>query len=327
MAMKPEELRERIKGIVHILMTIFDERDQIDEKAIRTCLRHGLKALKGEDAVFLITCSASEFYALTDDETLSIMRLVVEEVDGKFPVIAGTGRPGTKLTIEMSQKAQEAGANGVLIVAPYYNLVTEEGLYRHYQMIAENIDIGIMIYNNPVASKLWIPPDLMARLSRIKNIVADKENTPDAAAYHAIQRAVDPKDMVIVTGLGHLMFSFEMLYGAPAFVTEMVNFAPELVINLYKAARNRDYEKVKELISKLTLYDRFVSTCGQRRAIPSVLSSSTGGSDTPFYQSIIKEAMSLVGLPGGKVREPMENITAEEKEELKGVLKVLGVLK
>jgi dihydrodipicolinate synthase/N-acetylneuraminate lyase len=92
-----------------------------------------------------------------------------------------------------------------------------------------------------------------------------------------MQKAVHPKDMVMVTRFGHPMFSFEMLYRAPPFVTELVNFTPELVISLHKAARNRDYEKVKELIYKLAVYDRFVSTCGQRWAIPSVLSSSTGG--------------------------------------------------
>jgi 4-hydroxy-tetrahydrodipicolinate synthase len=326
MPMKPEELRQRIRGLIHMPMTHFDESDELDEVAIRRGLGHALNALKGEDAVFLITGSTAEFYAMTEEENMRVWNIVLEEVNGTFPIIAGTGRPATKLTIGISQKAQELGIDGVLIVPPYYNLVTQEGLYRHYKMIAENIDIGIMIYNNPVASKLWIPPDLMARLSKIRNIIADKENTPNAVAFYMMQKAVDPKDMVMTTGLGHLMFSFEMLYGVPAFVTEMVNVAPELVKNLYKAAKNRDYERVKELTDKLALYDHFVSKCGQRRGIPTVLSASTGGGTVPLYLSIIKEAMSLVGLPGGKAREPMENITPDEKEELKNVLQKMGVL-
>ena len=324
--MRPDELRRKIKGLIHMPMTIFDKRDEIDEKALRKGLRFALNALKGEDAVFLVTGGTGEVYALTDDELMRVWRIAVEEVGGKFPIIVGAGRPATKLTIQLSQKAQEIGADGVLIISPYYNLVTQEGLYRHFKMIAENIDIGIMIYNNPVMSKMWIPSDLMVQLSKIKNIVADKENTPNAMAYYMMQRAVDPKDMVITTGLGHLMYSFEMLFGSAAFVTEMANFVPQLVIGLYRAARDRDYERVREFIDKLTTYDRFVNQCGRRRSVPSILSPSTGGSDIPVYQSIIKEAMSLVGLPGGKVREPMDQITVEEKKELKEVLKRMGVL-
>jgi 4-hydroxy-tetrahydrodipicolinate synthase len=325
MSMTPEQLRDRIKGIVHMPMTHFGDEDEIDEGAIRLAVQHALKALEGEDAVFLIAGTTAEFYALTDEEVLRIIGLIVEEVSGRFPIIAGTGRAGTKLTIEMSQKAQHLGVDGVLIVPPYYNLATEEGLYRHYKSAAQSIDIGIMVYNNPVASKLWIPPHLMRRLSKIPNVIADKENTPNAPAFYMMQRVIDPQDMVIITGLGHLMFSFEMLYDVPAFVTELVNFAPQLVVDLYRAARNRNHQRVKELVQKLASYDRFVGECARRRVIPTVLSTSTGGSESPIYQSIIKEAMNLVGLPGGKVRQPMENITPEEKEELRKVLQCMGV--
>ena len=327
MPMKPEELRQRIRGLIHMPMTHFDENDQLDEVAIRRGLRHAVNVLKGEDAVFLITGSTAEFYAMTDEENMRVIRIVLEEVNGKFPVIAGTGRPGTKVSIEMSQKAQQAGVDGVLIVHPYYNLVTREGLFRHYETMAENIDVGIMIYNNPVASKLWIPPDLMAKISKIRNIVADKENTASVTAYYWMQKLVDPQDMVITCGLGHLMFCFEAVAECPAFVTELVNFAPDFAIGLYKAAKSKDFDKVREYADRLSLYDRFISDCAQRRgALPTVLSPASGGSEIPLYQSIIKSAMGLVGLPSGKVREPMENITAEEKEELKNVLKRMGVL-
>jgi 4-hydroxy-tetrahydrodipicolinate synthase len=327
MSIKPEELRQRIRGLIHMPMTHFDENDQLDEVAIRKGLRHALNALKGEDAVFLITGSTAEFYAMTDEENMRVWNIVLEEVNGKFPIIAGTGRSGTRVSIEMSQKAQEAGVDGVLIVHPYYNLVTREGLYRHYKTIAENIDVGIMIYNNAVASKLWIPPDLMAKLSKIRNIVADKENTPSVTAYYWMQKMIDPNDMVITCGLGHLMFCFEAVVDCPAFVTELVNFAPDFAIGLYKAAKSKDFDKVKEYADRLSLYDRFISECAQRRgALPTVLSPASGGSEIPLYQSIIKSAMGLVGLPSGKVREPMENITAEEKEELKKALKKMGVL-
>jgi 4-hydroxy-tetrahydrodipicolinate synthase len=227
----------------------------------------------------------------------------------------------------MSQFAQEAGADGVLIVSPYYQPATKEGLFRHFQMVAESIDIGIMIYNNPTTTKLWIPPSLMARLSKIENIVADKENTTNALAYYWMQKAVDPKDMVIICGIGQLMYPFCAVYGCPGFVTELGNFAPDIAISFYKAAQQRDFDKLTQLSDKVAPYQQFLSKLAQRRGvIPTVLSPYISSNELPFYQSVIKSAMSLMGLPGGHVREPMENITAAESEELQNILKDMGVL-
>ena len=327
MSMKPQELKKNIKGIVHLVMTHFDEEGEVDEKAIRVSVKHVTNALKGIDAVFLTTGSTAEFYAMTDEECKKVIRTVIEEVNGEFPVITGTARAGTKWTIEMSQYAQDAGADGVMIISPYYNPVTQEGLYRHYKKIAESIDIGIMIYNNPVISKLWIPPDLMSRLSKIKNVVAVKENTADALKYYWMQKAVDPEDMVIICGIGHLMFPFEVIYGCPGFVTELANFAPHIAIDFYKAGVKRDFDKLKALSDKIAPYHQFVNKLAQKRGVlPTILSQYMSGSVLPFYQSIIKEAMSLIGLPGGKVREPMENLTSQEKEMLREVLENIDVL-
>jgi 4-hydroxy-tetrahydrodipicolinate synthase len=326
MSLKPEELLIKTKGVVHLVMTHFDRDDQLDEKALRKSLQFVIKALEGEDAVFLVTGSTAEFYAMSDEENRQVIRTAVEEVNGRFPVIAGTGRPGTKLTIEMSQIAQETGADGVLIVHPYYHLVTEDGLFRHYKAVAESIDIGIMIYNNPVTSKLWLPPALMVRLSKIKNIVADKENTASAGAYFAMRRAVEPEDMVIICGVGQIMFTFEAVYGCPGFVTELANFAPHIAVGLYRAAKERDFDRLAELGNRIAPYHEFMTKCAERRGIiPTVYSPAVTIGELPFYQSVTKQAMSLIGLPGGRVREPMENITSDEREELQNILRHMGV--
>ena len=324
--MNPKELKDKIKGIIHLVVSPFDEDGQLDEKALRKSLEFTINALKGQDAVFLTTGSTAEFYAMTDEECKKAIAVAVEEVAGKFPVIAGTGRPGTKLTIKMSQYAQQAGADGVLVVSPYYQPPTKEGLFRHFKEVAENIDIGIMIYNNPVTSKLWIPPELMARLSKIENIVADKENTTNALAYYWMQKAVDPKDMVIICGIGQLMYTFCALYGCPGFVTEFANFAPDTAISFYEAAQQRDFDKLTQLADKIAPYQQFLAELVRRRsAIPIILSPYISSSELPFYQTVIKAAMSLIGLPGGAVREPMENLTDEEKKELRKVLENMGI--
>ncbi|HUW17801.1 MAG TPA: dihydrodipicolinate synthase family protein [Sedimentisphaerales bacterium] len=327
MPMKPKELKDKIRGVVHLVMTHFDENDQLDEKAIRKSVNHAANALQGVDAVFLTTASTAEFYAMTDEENKKAITIVVEETAGRFPVIAGTGRPGTKWTIEMSRFAQQTGADGVLIVNPYYQLPTEQALFRHFEEIAESIDIGIMIYNNPVTTKLWIPPDLMAGLSKIENIIADKENSSNALTYYWMQKAIDPQDMVVICGIGQLMYPFYAVYGCPAFVTEFANFAPEIAVNLYQAAQERDFDKMAQLSDTIAPYHQFLAKLAQKRgAVPSLLPSLASSNELPLYQSVIKSAMSLVGLPGGPVRGPSENITAEEKEQLRQVLKEMGVL-
>ena len=326
MSMTPKELQKNIKGLIHLVMTHFDDRGELDENALRTSVRYVANALKDSDAVFLATGSTAEFYAMTETENNRVIQIVVEEVNGRFPVIAGTGRGGTKLTIEASQQAQALGADGVMIVPPYYNPVTKDGLYRHFKTVAENIDLGIMVYNNPMASRLWIPPDLMLKLSKIENIVADKENTANAIKYYFMQHAVDPQDMVIICGIGQPMYPFEAVFGCPGFVTEFANFAPEIAIDLYQAAQQRDFERLAQLMDNMAPYFQFLSKLAQKRSpIPTILSPYLSAGELPLYQSVIKTAMELVGLPGGKVREPMENLTSEEKEELRGVLKSMGV--
>jgi 4-hydroxy-tetrahydrodipicolinate synthase len=325
--MTPQELKKRIKGLVHLVMTHFDEEGKVDEHALRISVRHVANALKEVDAVFLATGSTAEFYAMTEEENNRVIRIVVEEVNGRFPVIAGTGRAGTTLTIEASQQAQELGADGVMIVPPYYNPVTMDGLYRHFTRVAENIDLGIMVYNNPMASRLWIPPDLMARLSKIEKIVADKENTANAIKYYFMQRAVDPEDMVIICGIGQAMYPFEAVFRCPGFVTEFANFAPEIAIDLYRAAQQRDFDRLTHLMDSMAPYFQFLAQLAQRRSpVPTILSPYLSSRELPLYQSVIKTAMEFVGLPGGRVREPMENLTEQEKEELREVLKGMGAL-
>ena len=327
MALKPKEVKDKIKGVIHLVMSHFDENGDLDEKAIRTVVSHIAKKLEGEDAVFVTTASTGEFYAMTDEECNAVIQITVEEVAGRFPVFGGTGRSGTRLTTELSQKAQDAGADGVMVVNPYYQPVTEDGLYRHYKTIAENIDIGVMIYNNPFTTKLWIPPHLMARISKIDNVIANKENVSDIAAYYFMQRAVDPDDMVIVCGIGQLVFPFFALLGCPGFVTEFANFAPEIAVDIYKACRDRDFDKAVVLTDRIAPYYEFRAGLMKKRSkIPTVACSVVAGPDLVLVHSIIKEAMDLIGLPSGPVREPLEQITSEEKQELKKVLEQMGVL-
>lgn len=325
MSMTPKELKSALKGVVHLVMTPFDENEELDEKALRRTVRDAVTALKGEDAVLLTIGSTGEFYAMSDEENKRVAKIVVEVANKEIPVIVGTGRGGTKVTIEMSQYAQKIGADGVMIVPPYYHMVTREGLYRHFKKVAESIDIGIMVYNNAITSKLFIDAELMARLSKIPNIIANKENVWNIMAYYATARAVNPEDMVMICGVGHMMYKFEAPFGAVGYVTELANFAPHIAIGLYKACRKLDYAEIEKWADIIAPYAAFeAKVVSKRGVLPTVLSSAITVTDQPFYQGVCKAAMELIGKPVGKAREPMENLTAEEKEELRGILKKMG---
>ena len=324
-SMTPKQLRNALKGVIHLVMTPFDQNEELDEEALRRTVRDAVSALKGEDAVLLSLGSTGEFYALNDEENKRVAKIVVESAAGELPVIVGTARGGTKYTIEMSRHAQSVGADGVMIVPPYYHMVTRDGLYRHYKMVAEGIDVGIMIYNNSITSKLYVDPELLAGLSKIDNIIACKENIWNIMGFYAAVKAVDPDDMVIVCGVGQMMYKFQAPYRCPGYVTELANFAPHVAIGLYKACRKLDYDEIEKWSNVIAPYAAFVGKVAAKRgALPTVLSPAITVTDQPFYQGVCKAAMELIGRPVGKVREPMENLIDEEKQELRGILRTMG---
>ncbi len=212
-----------------------------------------------------------------------------------------------------------------MIVMPYYDLPNEEGLYRHYRRVAESVDIGVVVYNNAATTKLWIPPHLMARISKVENIIGLKENTINPVAFYWMKDAVDPKDMVILCGQGHRMYPYYALHGCPGFITEISNFIPSLAIDIYKAGSARYFNKLIALIDKVSTWDRFLGkTAANHGVVPTILSKDTHSGGGGVFHATCKEAMTLIGVPGGKARDPGDDLTPAEIEELKSVLQTMG---
>jgi 4-hydroxy-tetrahydrodipicolinate synthase len=317
----------KIRGPLTIFPTHFNSDGTLDLGAMRTSAEYAKEVYKGHDGCVMIAGSTSEFYAMTDDESAAVIKTVVDVLSGHVPVIAGTGRAATGLSVAMTVRAADLGIDMALISNPYYMHISEDGLYRHFSQVAESIpDRGIMIYDNPTTSKIAIPPRLMAKLSKIPNIISVKENTVSIENYYWMSQAVDPKDMVISCGIGHLMYLFEAPLGCRAFVSEILCFAPKIAFSIQDAAEQGDYERMRVETARLNPYLQFVSRCVARRNIPTILGAEYGGKATSVYQSILKKAMELAGLPGGLVRDPLDNITGAETEELEGILRDTGVV-
>lgn len=323
--MQLSDLKKAMKGVFVVQITPFNKDGSLDLEGMRANTHWLVERMSGKDFALVPLGSTGEFYAMSDDECKAVIKMVVEEVNGRLPVIAGTARAGTQETIKMCQYAQSVGADGVQVVLPYYHIPEEEGMYQHYRQVAESVNIGVMLYNNPGVSSSWVKPALMAKLSKIPNFIAVKESTPSILSYYRMQKTVDPKDTAILCGPGEQMFSFEAVYGCTGFVTYVANFAPELSYLIYEAAVARDFNKLAKLVNSMAPLFSFMA----KVSISHGPDTAARGSEAEpvMFISATKAAMDILGLRGGEVRLPLTGINEEEKAELSGILKAMNILK
>ena len=183
---------------------------------------------------------------------------------------------------------------------------------------------GVLRTNNPAVSKLWMPPHIMARCSEHPNIIADKENASEVLLYKAMRDTVDPEKMTVVCGLGDLQFAYEAALGCPGFVSWTANLAPDLSLALLDAADAGDFGTVREIIGKTGRLYEFAGVCARHRGRdPWILPGFTSGH---IYVGIMKAAMEMLGLAGGPVRGPGDDLTDEEREELRQIMGEIGLL-
>ncbi len=320
--MELNDLKKAMKGVIVVQTTPFNKDGSLDLEGLRANTHWLLEQTSGKDFILNPLGSTGEFYAMSDDECKAVIKAVVEEVDGKLPVFVGAGRAGTLETIKMCQYAQSVGVDGVQVILPYYFIPTEESMYQHYKLVAESVDIAVMVYNNPGVSGSWIKPPLMARIAKIPNVIASKENTSDLLSYIQMRKLIDPSDMPILCGLGEQMFSYQAIYGCPGFVSGNANFAPDYSYSVYQAGIAGDSQKVDEIIGSMAPFAQFI---GKVHANQGPDTGVTGGA--PTFISVLKAAMDIMGLRGGEVRLPLVGLNEDEKAELGNILKDLKIIK
>jgi 4-hydroxy-tetrahydrodipicolinate synthase len=199
-------------------------------------------------------------------------------------------------------------------------------MYRYFKAVAGAVNIGIMIYNNADVSGTSIPPDLMSRLSKIDNIIAVKDNATNAADYAFKALMIDPEDAVLLNGCGEVHYVGSAAYGYHyrGFVTFIGNFAPASSYAVYEAVEAHDFNKALEALRKQMPILNLLVKFNKKRESISV--TPEGFRTNYMYMSIGKAAMDIVGLHGGPLKLPLEDLTAAEKRELKAALKEMGVI-
>ncbi|MBN2646905.1 MAG: 4-hydroxy-tetrahydrodipicolinate synthase [Thiotrichales bacterium] len=234
-------------GSMVALVTPMLEDESVDYPALERLIEFHIAAQT--DAIVAVG-TTGESATLDFAEHCAVVRFVVEKVAGRIPVIAGTGANSTREAIELTQCAKDAGADACLLVTPYYNKPTQEGLFLHHKKVAESVDIPQILYNVPGRTAVDLKPETIIRLAQIENIIGVKEATGDLSRLAQIRAGV-PADFALYTGDDATAIDF-ILLGGHGGISVTANVAPQRVHDAYAAALAGDAERAHQLDSPLT---------------------------------------------------------------------------
>lgn len=280
------------------IITPFTE-DGVNFEKLGELLEFQIK--EGSDAI-VICGTTGEASTMPDDEHVSVIEYAVGKVNGRIPVIAGTGSNDTRHAIHLSKRAQEVGADAILSVSPYYNKTTQRGLYEHFKVIADNIDIPMIIYNVPSRTNLNINPDTLQKLSEIENIVGVKECNLNQVG-EIINLCGD--DFTVYSGEDALVVPLLSL-GGKGVISVMANIIPRDTHDMAAKYLSGDIEGSRKL--QLATLELIKALFIEVSPIP------------------VKEAMNLMGLNVGKNRMPLVDMSDANKGILIKAMKNYGLI-
>lgn len=289
------------KGAIVAIVTPIKD-DKIDYESYKKLIDFQLKNKTNG----ILTCGCTgEPATLSYDEHKEMIKFTVEYVNGKVPVIAGTGSNNTKEAIELSQYAEKVGADGCLLITPYYNKPTQKGLYLHYKEIAKNVSIPIILYNVPSRTGISIAPETVLELSEIKNIVGIKEASGSLDQVSKILSIVKRDDFVVLSGDDSLTLPI-ISVGGKGVVSVASNVVPYEVSQMVEYALNGDFENARKL--HLKLFSIFKILFIETNPIP------------------VKTILSLMGMISPEWRLPLCGPSEENLEKIKKTIKEFGLI-
>ena len=288
-------MRTPFTGVGTALVTPSSSSGAVDEAAVRRLARRQIDA----GVHFLVPCGTTgEAPTLSAQERRRVVELVVEEARGRVPVLAGAGGYDTREVVESARAMREAGADGLLSVTPYYNKPTPEGLFRHYQAVAQATPLPIVVYNVPGRTGCNVDPSTLARLATIPNVAGVKEASGNVTQICEALKAV-PGDFLVLSGDDALTLP-AMAVGARGVVSVASNEVPGEMSRLVEAAERNDFAAAREIHSRL---------------LPLMLVNFAESNPIP-----VKAAMAQMGLLEENYRLPMVPPRAETREKLARVL-------
>ena len=288
------------EGSITALITPFRD-GKIDETAFQRFVEWQIE--EGTDA--LVPCGTTgESPTLSHEEDMRVTSLCVEVAEGKVPVIAGTGSNSTDEAIQLTRHAKDAGADAALVVTPYYNKPTQEGLYQHYRAVHDSVDLPIIIYNIPGRCMVDMTVDTMKRLAELPNIVGVKDATADLTRP-ALTRMAIGKDFAQLSGEDATVVPF-LAQGGHGCISVTSNVAPRLCADLHAAWKRRDFDQVSEVNGRL---------------MPLHQALFAESSPAP-----VKFAVSLLGKCDNELRLPLVCVQPETEAKVQAAMVHAGLL-
>lgn len=293
--MDPNEFRSKLPGVVGFPVTPFNDDLSLDLDSLRA----NVESMLEEPFTTIVAAGGTgEIYSLTPEEHVAVVEAVVEVVDCRIPVIAGTGF-NRATGAELARRCADVGAGAILAFPPYYPGANFDGLFDYYKAIADASPLGLMIYNRDWAK---FSPAQVEKLTAIENFVAWKEGQADIRNYQMIMERVGDR-LYWVGGAGDDMVPAYYALGIRTYTSSISNVAPKLSIALDQAAVARDDERLTELVRKyvVPLYELRTRRKG-------------------YEVSAMKAMMDMVGLKGGPSRPPVVEVKADERGELQAMV-------
>jgi len=289
----------KFKGVVPPVITAFDADGALNLEKTKAFIRHLVS--RGVHGIF-VAGSTGEYTLLSVQERKDLFVAGVEAVDGKVPLLAGTGHNSTRIAIELSQSAEKGGADAVVVSLPHYPKPTEEGLYEHYKQIAEAVSIPVFVYNWPDAMGYSISPDLVARLGNEGLIAGIKDSHQNLDHPAEIFRLTEGKITVFAGWASKLLPALSL--GLHGIIATAANAIAEEVVAIYDLFQTGDLEKARQMHYKIQPFINAME----------------------LHPDSIKQAVRLLGHDVGPSRLPVEEapkaVTAALKESLRGLGKL-----
>jgi len=288
------------RGAIVAIATPF-RNGEVDEERYRELIEFQLK--NGTDGI--VPCGTTgESATLSHEEHDRVIEIAIDAVKKRVPVIAGTGSNSTREAIRLTKHAYEAGADGVLMVSPYYNKPTQEGIYQHFKTVAEEVPVPIVLYNVPGRTSSNILPETTARLSRISNIVAQKEATADLRQVSRIVEMCDD-DFSLLSGDDFTVLPI-LAVGGKGVISVVSNVAPADMAGMIDAFEANDISRARELHHKM--FPLMEALFFETNPIPT------------------KAALSLMGKIEYELRLPLCKMSDVNYERLKRVMTDYGLI-
>lgn len=289
-----------LRGSLVAIVTPF-KNDEVDEKALRDLIEFQIE--NGTNGI--VPCGTTgESATLSHEEHKRVIEITIDAAKGRVPVIAGTGSNSTEEAIRLTRHAKDAGADAALMISPYYNKPTQEGLYLHFKKVAKEVDIPIILYNVPGRTGSNMLPETVGGLSEIDNIVGIKEASGSLQQISDVIALCKP-DFTLLSGDDFIVLPI-LSVGGKGVISVTANVAPKDMADLITAFEKGDLKKAMELHYCLRPLN-----------------------EAMFYETNpipVKKALALMGKIGDEIRLPLSPMSEKNTERLKAVLKNYGLI-